>query len=166
MQPQFTPKQVASFWQKVDRSGGPGSCWVWTASRHASGYGTFRMGPKILKAHRVAWMLSNGAIGEGLYVCHHCDNPSCVNPAHLFVGTPADNSQDREAKGRRAAVKGSEHGMAKLTESAVQDILRRLAAGERQKSIAEIYGVDFTLVSMIKRDLIWRHVPRPRSAPR
>lgn len=150
------------FWSKADTSGGPDSCWEWQDHRVRAGYGAVRVGDKIKRAHRVAYELAYGPIPAGHYVCHRCDNPPCVNPRHLFAGTPAENSQDRESKGRRKPARGSRSGMAKLTETDVVDILRRLQSGEKQKPIAAIYGVDFTLISMIKRGKIWRHVPRPK----
>jgi len=90
-----------AFWNKVDRRG-ENECWPWLAYKQADGYGTFRVpGDEKVKAHRMAWILMRGEIPEGLYVCHHCDNPSCVNPAHLFLGTHWDNVQDKVAKGRQ-----------------------------------------------------------------
>lgn len=91
------------FWPKVDKSG---DCWNWTANRNVRGYGMFSIRSGYMRtAHRVSYELCNGPIAEGLFVCHSCDNPSCVNPAHLWLGTHMDNMMDREAKGRNASTK-------------------------------------------------------------
>ncbi len=90
---------VEKFWTKVDRSGGPGACWIWTGGKTIGGYGRYRG----KKAHRVAWEIENGPIPERLHVCHDCDNPPCCNPAHLVTGTPLDSARDRSTKGRTRA---------------------------------------------------------------
>lgn len=97
-------------WPKVDKSGGAAACWPWTAARDPKGYGTIRsdIGRANKFAHRAAWEVTNGAIPDGLLVCHRCDNPPCCNPAHLFLGTHADNMADCSAKGRTC--RGDRHG--------------------------------------------------------
>jgi HNH endonuclease len=75
-------------------------CWEWSGARDRYGYGKLRRDTVYWKAHRLAWTLEHGPIPDGMYVCHHCDNPPCVNPAHLFLGTSRDNQLDRVAKGR------------------------------------------------------------------
>lgn len=90
----------ARFWSKVDRRG-PDECWPWRGRVNPDGYGLFDLGKTATTAHRVAWELSNGEpIPKDLLGCHTCDNPPCVNPAHLFIGTIADNNRDRTTKGR------------------------------------------------------------------
>ncbi len=86
------------FWSKVDKSG---DCWLWRGSVNPQGYGTFSFGGKSRGAHRVSYLLSKGEIGDGLCVCHTCDNPPCVNPDHLWLGTQADNMRDMGSKNFR-----------------------------------------------------------------
>lgn len=86
------------FWSKVDKSG---DCWEWTACRTRAGYGQFKSDGRLHRAHRLAWALTNGPIPEGKHVLHRCDNPGCVNPDHLFLGSHQDNMDDMSNKGRR-----------------------------------------------------------------
>ncbi len=91
------------FWSRVDKSGGANACWPWTGSRLPTGYGqVYQAGGQRLLAHRTAWELENGPIPDGMRVLHHCDNPPCCNPGHLFLGTDADNMNDRDQKGHNA----------------------------------------------------------------
>jgi hypothetical protein len=90
------------FWPKVDRSGGPDACWTWNASKNNKGYGQIQAtgNHRLIYAHRAAWELANGPIPAGMNVCHTCDHPACVNPAHLFLGTQQANMADMARKGR------------------------------------------------------------------
>lgn len=97
------------FWVKVDRTD-PDACWPWMGYRNVKGYGTFWFAGAHIIASRMAWQLSFGSIPDGLLVCHHCDNPPCVNPTHLFLGTDLDNTADRIAKGRVFTRTHCKHG--------------------------------------------------------
>jgi hypothetical protein len=88
------------FYSKIDKPEDPNSCWAWTGSRNSEGYGNFYVDGRIVGAHRYSFQYHKGEIPEGMCVCHTCDNPSCVNPAHFFLGTKADNNRDKVAKGR------------------------------------------------------------------
>lgn len=102
MAPVPVPLEIR-YWAKVDKRG-PDECWPWVAYRHGAGYGRINRGPAKagqVFAHRVSWEIHYGSIPDGLYVLHRCDNPPCQNPAHLFVGTTADNMRDKVAKGRQ-----------------------------------------------------------------
>lgn len=140
------------FWSKVLKA--DDGCWVWTASRDRDGYGYVGLGGVTRRAHRVSWSMANGNIPPGLFVCHSCDNPPCVNPAHLFLGTLADNNKDRAAKGRSA--KGERHGQAKLTEEKVAFIRSKYAkGGVTKKSLAEQFGVDASTIGLVINGKQW-----------
>ena len=90
--------ELQRFWEKVQKKSG--GCWTWLGAKNNQGYGNFNVGGKFERAHRIAYCLSIGEVPAGLFVLHHCDNPSCVNPKHLFLGTQKDNMQDCLKKGR------------------------------------------------------------------
>lgn len=140
------------FWAKVDKSG---ACWVWTGSKGPTGYGAFGIGPKNYRAHRVSFELAFGAIPDGLDVCHRCDNPPCVNPAHLFVGTVRDNMADRDEKGR--CQKGERHVRAKLN---AESCLAIYESADPAKKIAKRFGISLRTVGRIRKAETWRHVLR------
>jgi hypothetical protein len=101
-------------------------CWEWTAGKTKSGYGRFSLKGQMIRAHRFSYHIYNNTNPGELLICHSCDNPICVNPKHLFLGTGKDNSQDREKKGRSNPRKGLNHPMCKLTENQIISIKKML----------------------------------------
>lgn len=136
-------------------------CWNWTAGK-AYGYGRFRFAGWMQFAHRVAYQLYIGEIPDGLYCLHHCDNPSCVNPGHLFLGTQSDNMRDRDNKGRGggggAAPYGERNGKAILTEDKVRTIRTMWSTGTRQSSLAREFGVAQSTISGIIHFRNWKNI--------
>lgn len=106
------------FWTRVDLTSTDG-CWPWTGSHGTTGYGQLQIGGQKIGAHRRAWELTFGPIPEGMYICHHCDNPPCVRPDHLYVGTASDNNHDAVVRGRRSTREPIQHGRACQTRPGV-----------------------------------------------
>jgi len=161
---------TARFWAKVAK-GGRSACWPWKAYRDPKGYGSFSLGRKTQRAHRVAFLLAVGRWPK-LDVCHSCDNPACCNPAHLFEGTHADNNADCVAKGRHARgrthgrrtkphaykhVRGEGSGGSKLTASEVAHI-RTSTLGTRL--LARSLGVHRVTIQRIRAGKTWTHIPQ------
>lgn len=138
------------FWSKVDKSG---DCWEWKAAKLPFGYGLFGYKGKSVKAHRFSWELSNGEIHYDLLVCHKCDNPSCVNPNHLFLGTHKDNFNDMVEKGRGTIE-------VKLTEQIVKKmvVLYNSHLGIRMRHLANEFGVDSVTVSSMLTKKTWKSI--------
>ena len=137
---------------------GPDDCWEWTGAKGPFGHGqiysggTRASGARLLQAHRVAWELDRGRqVPEGLVICHHCDNPACVNPAHLFLGTKADNTADMLKKKRHR--RGEDLPQAKLTWVEVQQIRR---SSGTQAEVAERFAISQSHVSNIRAGRVWR----------
>lgn len=143
------------FWKKVDR-GEPDECWEWQAHRNHVGYGTFAINREPYQAHRVAFMLEREDPGDE-WVLHKCDNRPCVNPNHLYIGTPSDNMQDAWDRGGKDAT-GSKNPHSVLTEPLVAEIKARLEDGEQQNELAEEYGVGDPTVNDIAKGRTWTHV--------
>lgn len=147
------------FWEKVDRSG---DCWLWTANKSGTGYGKIGSGPpdhKSLLAHRVSWSIANGEVPDGMFVCHRCDNPSCVNPDHLFLGTAMDNMADMVGKDRHA--RGERGGNRILTDRQVFEIKDMFIDGVRWDAISRIYGVSRSTIYHIMEGRLWSHLTVP-----
>jgi hypothetical protein len=154
------------FWEKVDRSGGPDACWLWTGGRDKDGYGRFPVShDREMRAHRFAWESINGPMPAGLDGCHACDNPPCCNPAHVFPGTSADNQADMTAKGRGRT--GERNGMvrhperchtARLTWEQVREIRAIFAQPNppSHQSVADAYGIPRPTLRAIIYRQTWR----------
>ena len=145
------------FWEKVDRRG-PDDCWPWSASTDKNGYGQIGMTRTHRRtlAHRLSWTIANGPIPNGLSVLHRCDNPGCVNPGHLFVGTPFQNTRDCIEKGRFQM--GETHGNARLNNRAVHKIFALRSRGFTQKQIGKSVGCTQSNVSRILLGKMWVHL--------
>lgn len=149
------------FWCTVDMSGGPDACWPWRGKRNEArgDRGRTSQGPRPgeMYAHRAAYEYATGRDPGDMLVCHHCDNPPCCNPAHLFLGTNADNMADMIAKGRHA--RGEKLPNARVTAAEVADIRRRYANGERDRWLAAEFGMSYANMRRILLRQTWRHVP-------
>lgn len=145
---------ASRFWAKVDVKGAE-DCWPFLGFRNGHGYGVMLAGQKNRKAHRLAWELANDQpLGDRL-ACHHCDNPSCCNPKHLYPGTVETNMADRSARGRTNKGEGVAHSV--VTEEIVRKI--RSAKGKiKQVELAKMYGLKGPHVSDIMTRRIWKHV--------
>ena len=144
------------FWGRVDKSQG---CWIWTGMRSEKGYGRLISDGKRVRAHRVAWELDNGIpVPPGLDVLHRCDTPPCCNPAHLFLGTQAENLADRDRKGRAVYRRGTNNGSARLSEGDVRQIRNLAKNGVQQKDIAARFDIAQATVSLIVGRKTWRHI--------
>jgi hypothetical protein len=134
-------------------------CVLWERARTSAGYGNIRIGGRTghnVKAHRLAYALTYGAISPGMVICHRCDNPPCINPRHLFMGTTLDNVRDKVVKGRQS--RGETNAMSRLTESSVRSIRTRHADGETQRRIAADLAVSEATVSRVINGRLWGHV--------
>jgi len=130
-------------------------CWLWTACCNEDGYGKITVEHKSIGAHRVSWELYKTSIPDGMHVLHKCDNPPCVNPGHLFLGTNADNMADRDAKGRQARPRGEKQGASKLTNCQVREIFLSEALPQR---MSDKFGVSQQQIHHIRTGKQWGHL--------
>lgn len=148
--------------QRVFSKIAPGSngCWEWQGYCDPDGYGRFSRGKYWMSAHRLMWELINGPIPDGLLVCHTCDNRRCVNPSHLWIGTPADNMRDMAAKGRSSSRPGEQQWKATLSDADVIEIRHLYATQDiTQRALAKLYGVHFGTISGVLNGKTWAHIP-------
>jgi len=155
------------FWARVDKDSSPAGCWLWTGGTASAGYGIIGINYKSIGVHRFSYALHNGPIPDGMFVCHHCDNPACVNPAHLFLGTPQDNMDDMASKGRAVhshapRLSGESHPNSKLTQAQVDEMRSLYATGEHSiAGLATRYNVTRANVSFIVKWRTWRTKDSP-----
>ena len=132
------------------------SCWLWAGARHPQGYGLIkRKDGTQLRAHRVAYELAYGTIPVDAFVCHHCDNPQCVRPSHLFLGTHNDNMADMVSKGRSAHLHGYRNGSARLQPAEIVAIRQSDGC---YRDIAVRFGISASAVGLVKRRERWAHL--------
>lgn len=156
--PVFTEDQVNRFWSKVSITAQSDKCWVWNGNKHR-GYGKFSIThTKNSIASRVAYYLHTNADPFGKIVCHSCDNPSCCNPNHLFLGTSKENTKDMIQKGRHRCAYGVNHGKAKLSEDDIISIRNKVVNGESQTDVAKYYSIYQSVVSRIMSGKAWATV--------
>lgn len=144
------------FWKMVNKSG---DCWTWLGTKKPTGYGSFKpLHEKTIGAHRYSWWLHFGVIPKGLHVLHRCDNPSCVNPSHLFLGTARENMADKLAKGRQP--RGSVCSFSKLDELKVKEIriLYSIDKTLSYKALAKRFGVSYSAIHRCVKGHDWKHV--------
>lgn len=161
--PTLTAADQERFWSKAQRTD---SCWIWAGGGRRRRYGYFLHLGKHLPAHRLSYYLSRGVQPADKLVCHTCDVPHCVNPDHLFLGTPSENMKDCVRKGRwrgfgRARSehnRGSENPFSKLTETDVITMRREHVGGVRAKDLAQRFGVSVHTVRDVVMARSWRHI--------
>jgi hypothetical protein len=148
------PTPSERFWRRVQKAG-PDECWLWTGPLNRGGYGRMQWTSSghQHQAQRIAWLETFGPIDDGLVVCHSCDVPACCNPAHLFVGTAAENVADRQRKGRHS--RGEAHYAARLTESDVRFVL---TSKDTHTALAKSLGVSVSAIAGIRNGTKWKEV--------
>lgn len=155
------PKADVRFWEKVAKAG-PNDCWLWTASTYLNGYGQFWTGTNLTPAHRYSYFLAHGEIPISKVVCHNCpsgDNPLCVNPAHLWLGTQKENVADMHEKGRDNKARGERQRNAKLTDEIVLQIRDTHAkGGYSYRQLARMMGVTMPTIRSIVLRETWKHI--------
>ena len=184
----FDQKTIDRFWAKVQIPSDKTQCWNWTACKEQRfGHGIIRINHKNIKTHRFSWELHYGKIPDNLCVLHHCDNPPCVNPNHLFLGTLLDNNKDRDRKNRQArglrsgaythperravglrngkythpekTPRGERNGMSKLTKEQVIEIRKKYIPQKYSLSkLAKEFGTEKTTIAQIIKRLTWKHI--------
>lgn len=156
------------FWSKVDKKSND-ECWEWKAVRDKNGYGTFKLdyrnGKHIkIRAHRLSWIIANGDIPRGMFICHKCDNTGCVNPNHLFLGSPKQNMDDMRTKDRQYFPGGENHYASKINDIKALEILNDFSKNRTPVSQMEIkHGVSKATIWGIIKRRTWKHIKEETS---
>lgn len=155
----YAEKYVEKFHSSYEPEPNSG-CWLWVGSlnENRGKYGRFFVGRKSIRAHRASYLIATGKCPADRFVCHKCDTPQCVNPDHLFLGEPKDNTWDMIKKGRAKSVRGAAHGKAKLSADDVLTIRNLLANGAVQRKVAALYSVSPALICIINKRKKWIHI--------
>lgn len=142
------------FWSRV-AVGAPAHCWPWMLSSNGDGYGQIKVGGSYWTASRLAYVLTTGVAPKTLFVCHHCDNPICCNPAHLYAGTRSANERDKVKRGRNNPARGERNHFSRLTATQVENIRRLFGQGMTNVSIGKLMGVHHSTISKIRTGNSW-----------
>ena len=150
------------FWGYVNTRD-PDECWDWTRGKDQAGYGIVLLNGRRDRTHRIAWSLTRGDIPAGLFVCHHCDRPSCCNPNHLFLGSNSENIEDARRKGRMSLPpvnRGEDHYNTNMTNELVMAARLKYATGKYTlRDIANEYKTSISMVHALVRGKTWKHLP-------
>lgn len=171
--PKYLERLKSRFWAKVDKKVGQNGCWLWTGYLNQDGYGRIWIETRMVMAHRVAYAITNSDVPENLSVCHSCDNPGCVNPEHLWLGSHLENMTDMYQKKRRKAASGKKNGThtrpdkvrrgeknntAKLTPTEVAEIRNLSQQGVSRLQLSQTYKVSIFAIRQIITKKSWQHI--------
>lgn len=155
---EISDDDLIRFWIKVE-TGDIDKCWIWVAGLGKDGYGRFKYNGFTYYAHIFSYLIHKGSIEKGLFICHQCDNPKCVNPGHLFLGTAKANNDDKEDKGRGNHAKGENINTCKLTEKQVLEIREKYSNNKYTfVELAKEYNVKYGAIQRIIKRKTWKHI--------